>query len=69
MSMIAAARLRMAFDMAEMGAHMVEAKYRREHPGATDKSVADHMTRWWGHRPGAAHGDSAGQPVPVGRIE
>lgn len=68
MSTDAAARLRMAFEMAEMGARMVEAKYRREHPDATDEAVADHIARWWGDRPGAPHGDAAGRPVPVTRL-
>lgn len=57
-----------AFELAEMGARMVETKFRREHPDADDDEVAAHVRAWWLDRPGAPHGDCPGRPLPLDRF-
>ncbi len=52
--------VQVACELAEMGADMVAARYRREHPDATDAEVAEQVQRWWLDRPGAPHGDAVG---------
>ena len=58
-----------AFELAEMGARMVEARYRREHPDAdaadADDEVAAHVRAWWLDRPGAPHGDCPVRRTPT----
>lgn len=64
-----------AFELAEMGARMVEARYRREHPDADadadagadadDAEVAAHVRAWWLDRPGAPHGDRPVRRTPT----
>ena len=49
-----------ACDLAELGSHMVEASFRRDHPAATDVVVAAHVRSWWLDRPGAPDGDAVG---------
>jgi hypothetical protein len=49
-----------ACELAEMGAHMVEARFRREYPEASDADVADVVRSWWLDRPGAPDGDAVG---------
>lgn len=55
-----------AFELAELGARMVEARFRREHPDATDEAVAAHVRAWWLDRPGAPDGDCIGRQRPIG---
>jgi hypothetical protein len=45
--------VQVACELAEMGSHMVEARFRREHPDASGEEVAEHVRRWWIDRPGA----------------
>lgn len=54
--------VQMACELAEMGAHMVEARFRREHPEASDDEVAAQVRAWWIDRPGAPDGDAVGIP-------
>jgi hypothetical protein len=54
--------VQVACELAEMGAHMVEARFRREHPEASDDDVAAHVRAWWLERPGAPDGDATGVP-------
>ena len=60
--------MQIACEMADMAARMVEARYRREHPEASDDEVRAHIRAWWSDRPGAPYGDAAGRPVPVDRF-
>lgn len=52
--------VQVACELAEMGADMVAARYRREHPDAADEEVAAEVQRWWLDRPGAPDGDAVG---------
>ena len=58
MSSGALSGVQVACELAEMGAHMVEARFQREHPDASDEEVTDHVGRWWIDRPGAPDGDA-----------
>jgi hypothetical protein len=60
MSSGALSGVQVACELAEMGAHMVEARFRREHPDASDEEVAGQVSRWWLDRPGAPDGDAVG---------
>lgn len=62
---LATSGLATALELAELGARMVEAKFRREHPDATDQEVAARVNEWWSDRPGAPHGDCPGRSIPV----
>jgi hypothetical protein len=62
MSARAVSGVHVACELAEMGAHMVEARFRREHSDASDDEVAEHVRRWWIDRPGAPDGDAVGRP-------
>ena len=56
-----ASNLAVALELAELGARMVEARFRREHPDASDEVVAAHVRAWWLERPGAPFGDCTGR--------
>jgi hypothetical protein len=58
-----AARLRIAFDLCEMGESMRCAQLRREHPGATADEIEALLVAWLWTRPGAEHGDGWGRPI------
>jgi hypothetical protein len=49
-----------AIQLAEFGAEMVAAKFRRDHPDATAEEVAQRVNEWWMERPGAPFGDAIG---------
>ena len=49
-----------ACELAEFGARMVAARYRREHPDAEDAAVESAVRAWWSDRPGAPLGDGVG---------
>lgn len=57
--------VQIACELADLGARMVEARYRREHPSASDDEVAAHLRAWWAERPGAEHGDAPGILRPL----
>ncbi len=59
--------LETAFELADFAARMVEAKFRREHPTATDDEVLAAVDSWWSDRPGAPDGDSPGRVVTLPR--
>jgi hypothetical protein len=40
---------------------MVEARFRREHPVATEHEVREAVKAWWRDRPGAPIGDTVGR--------
>ena len=58
-----AARLRMAFDLCELGESMRRAQLQREHPDATDDEIESLLLAWLETRPGAEHGDAFGRPI------
>lgn len=62
MSSGAVSGVAIACELAEMGAHMVEARFRREHPDVSEGDVAEQVRRWWLDRPGAPDGDAVGIP-------
>lgn len=60
--------VRIACELADLAARMVEARYRREHPDADESEVSAHVAAWWKDRPGAPHGDCVRRPLPVDRF-
>ena len=60
---VLAARLRMAFDLCELGESVRRAQLRREHPEATDEEIEALLVIWLQTRPGAEYGDSWGRPI------
>ena len=62
MSEHAAARLRTALDMFEVGLEMQRSRLRREHPDASDEDLVSMVNDWLLTRPGATHGDAVGRP-------
>lgn len=59
MSSPAAARLRAALELFELGVQMYRQRLRRERPAATERELDDEVQRWLLHRPGAERGDAA----------
>lgn len=57
-----------AFELADLGARMVETRFRRDHPNATDDEVAARVSEWWHDRSGAPDGDCPGRSIPVDRF-
>jgi hypothetical protein len=55
-------RLRLAFDMYEVGEQMQRQRLRREHPDLTDPDVEAKVREWRLRRPGAELGDAVGGP-------
>jgi len=53
--------LQVACELAELGAQLVEQRYRRDHPDASDDVVRAHVRAWWLDRPGARDGDAVGR--------
>lgn len=58
----AAARLRLAIEMFEVGESMKRQSLRRENPQASDAEIERMLVAWLHHRPGAEHGDAEGVP-------
>lgn len=54
----AAARLREAFDIFELGIAMLRARYRRDDPRRSDADIDQLLDRWLATRPGAENGDA-----------
>ncbi len=59
--------LETAFELADFAARMVETKFRRENPDATEEQVRAAVGAWWSERPGAPDGDSPGRLVTLPR--
>lgn len=53
-------RLRVAFDLFEVGVQMTRARLRREHPDFTDGQIEAAVIAWLRDRPGAPFGDYPG---------
>ena len=50
--------LEIVFDLFEAATEMVAAKYRREHPDASQQEVDAAVSAWVSSRPGAPDGDA-----------
>jgi len=59
----AAARLRLALDMAETAEALVRSRLRREMPGLVASEIERRIVEWYGSRPGAESGDADGRAV------
>lgn len=55
--------LDIVFELVDLGAGMVAARYRREHPDATDAEVEAAVNAWLGDRSMAPDGDAEGRVV------
>ncbi len=56
-----AARMRLAFDLYEVGVAMQHTRLRREHPDLSDAQIDDLVRAWLADRPGAEFGDVSGR--------
>lgn len=61
-----AERLRIAFDLFDLGEKLMEQRLRRLHPDAGKEKIQAMLRRWLETRPGAEHGDACGRPRPTG---
>jgi hypothetical protein len=59
----AAARLRVALELAELGESMFRQRLRRDRPRLTEEQIDALVDAWRQRRPGAEHGDAMGTPV------
>jgi hypothetical protein len=57
-------RLRVAFDLFEVGVQMTRFRLRREHPDFTDDQIEASVMAWLHDRPGAPFGDYPGSASP-----
>ena len=57
----AAERLRVAFDLYQLGEDLMRQQLRRRHPGASAAELEDMLVKWLHTRPGAEHGDCPGR--------
>ena len=60
-----ATRLRIAFDLFDLGEQMMRARMAREHPEWTQTQVEVAVQQWLRERPGAEFGDCPGRPVAI----
>lgn len=58
----AAARLRAALELYELGEQMYRQRLRRDRPGADELEIEAEVLAWLQRRPGAEHGDCVGPP-------
>jgi hypothetical protein len=59
----AAERLRLAFELAELGEAMFRQRLRRGRPALSESDVDALVDAWRQRRPGAEHGDAQGKPI------
>lgn len=60
----ASERLRVAFDLYDLGEDMLRQRFRREHPELSADAIEARVDAWRLRRPGAELGDGEGVPVP-----
>jgi hypothetical protein len=60
----ASERLRLAFDLYELGEELLRQRFRREHPEMSAGDIETRVEEWRLRRPGAELGDGEGVPVP-----
>lgn len=53
--------------MFRTGLEMMRQNLRRHHPDADAAEIEERIRKWLHERPGAEHGDAAGQPVTLRR--
>jgi hypothetical protein len=58
-------KLRLAFEMHELGCQMMRQNLLRQFPNETDEARERRFVAWLQTRPGAEHGDAVGRPRPV----
>jgi hypothetical protein len=58
-------KLRLAFEMHELGCQMMRQNLLRQFPNETDEERERRFVAWLQTRPGAEHGDAVGRPRPV----
>jgi hypothetical protein len=58
-----AERMRLAFELAELGEAMFRQRRRRDRPELTPSEVDALVDAWRQRRPGAEHGDAQGRPI------
>lgn len=63
----AAARLRAAFELYDLGCAMMRQKLRRQFEGATDAEIDRRLREWRLRRDDAPDGDGEGRLVPFPR--
>ena len=54
------ARMRAAFDLADLAVEIQRQNLRRRHPDASREEIGSLLNAWLLHRPGAEHGDASG---------
>lgn len=57
-------KLLIAIDLHETGVMMMRQNLRRRRPDASEGEIDELLKAWLHERPGAAHGDADGHPVP-----
>ena len=60
---VAAERMRLAFELAELGEAMFRQRLRRDRPQLSESEIDSLVDAWRQRRPGAEHGDAKGRPV------
>ncbi|MBL8923249.1 MAG: hypothetical protein JNJ54_30640 [Myxococcaceae bacterium] len=58
-------KLRLAFEMHDLGCAMMRENLRRRFPDETDEQLERRFVEWLQTRPGAEHGDAVGRPRPL----
>jgi hypothetical protein len=62
-------RLRLAFELFEVGVEVYREKVRRDVPGISETELDRRVGEWLMTRPGAELGDCPGRAVPIARRE
>lgn len=60
---VAAERMRLAFELAELGEGMFRQRLRRDWPTLNASEIDALVDAWRQRRPGAEHGDVEGKPI------
>lgn len=58
-----AERMRLTFELAELGEEMFRQRLRRDRPELTEGEIDGLVDAWRERRPGAEYGDAQGRPV------
>jgi hypothetical protein len=56
-------RMRVAFDLYDVGEQLLRQRFRREHPEMSPEAIEARVQEWRLRRPGAELGDGEGVPV------